>query len=165
MSAQQGIGKFVKPLLKRLGISVDGSSASALRLLGQLSWPTGLGPFAHIQGPSDQSLIVNSNSNVILQSSGSHRLAVSGSGITAYTSLVPATDGNRDLGASSTRWGSVYAAGFVQVGAYTVATLPAATTAGRIIYVSDGAAGSPCLAFSDGTNWLRVDTLAAVSSS
>jgi len=30
--------------------------------------------------------------------------------------------------------------------------------------VSDGAAGSPILAFSDGTNWLRSDTGAAVAA-
>ncbi|MHC4213985.1 MAG: hypothetical protein ACYSWP_11485 [Planctomycetota bacterium] len=47
---------------------------------------------------------------------------------------------------------------------FTVATLPSAQTAG-IIYVSNGAAGSPVLAFSDGTNWKRSDTLANVSAS
>lgn len=47
---------------------------------------------------------------------------------------------------------------------FTVASLPTVRASG-IIYVSDGAAGSPVLAFSDGTNWLRSDTLAAVASS
>ena len=47
---------------------------------------------------------------------------------------------------------------------FTVATLPS-TQVGGIIYVSDGAAGSPVLAFSDGSNWLRSDTRAAVSAS
>lgn len=46
---------------------------------------------------------------------------------------------------------------------FTVATLPTPATGG-VIYVSDGAAGSPILAFSDGTDWLRSDTGAAVSS-
>src|SRR6056297_868357 len=50
------------------------------------------------------------------------------------------------------------------VGTYTVATLPDAV-AGGIIYVSDGAAGSAILAFSDGTDWLRSDTGAAVADS
>lgn len=38
---------------------------------------------------------------------------------------------------------------------YTVAGAPAASsvTAGTIIYVSNGAAGSPGVAVSDGTNW------------
>jgi hypothetical protein len=38
---------------------------------------------------------------------------------------------------------------------YTVATLPAATTAGRVIYVSDETGGG-VIAFSDGANWRRV---------
>lgn len=46
----------------------------------------------------------------------------------------------------------------------TVATVPSAV-AGGVIYVSNGAAGSPVLAFSDGTNWLRCDTLAAIAAS
>jgi len=43
---------------------------------------------------------------------------------------------------------------------FTVATAPPATAypAGTIIFVSDGVAGSPGLAFSDGTNWKRADT-------
>lgn len=48
------------------------------------------------------------------------------------------------------------------VGTYTVATVPD-VVAGGIIYVSDGAAGSAILAFSDGADWLRSDTGAAVS--
>jgi len=50
------------------------------------------------------------------------------------------------------------------VGTYTVATVPDVVEGG-IIYVSDGAAGSPILAFSDGTDWLRSDTGAAVAAS
>jgi hypothetical protein len=34
-----------------------------------------------------------------------------------------------------------------------------------MIYVSDGAAGLPIAAFSDGTNWLRCDTRAVISAS
>lgn len=49
---------------------------------------------------------------------------------------------------------------------YTVATAPDATLyTGFIIYVSNGAAGSPILAFSNGTNWLRSDTGAAIAAS
>jgi hypothetical protein len=33
-----------------------------------------------------------------------------------------------------------------------------------MIYVSNGAAGSPVMAFSNGSNWLRVDTLAAIAA-
>jgi hypothetical protein len=49
---------------------------------------------------------------------------------------------------------------------YTVAGVPpAASHAGRIIHVSNGNAGSPCLAYSNGTAWLRVLLGAAVASS
>lgn len=50
--------------------------------------------------------------------------------------------------------------GAVRVPTYTVAGAPSAATAGAgtLIYVSNGAAGSPILAFSDGTNWKRSDT-------
>ena len=55
--------------------------------------------------------------------------------------------------------------GAVQVPTYTVANAPsAASLAGTIIYTSNGAAGSPVLAFSNGTNWLRVDTLATITA-
>jgi len=50
---------------------------------------------------------------------------------------------------------------------YATAGVPSASTegAGAAIHVTDGAAGSPCLAFSDGTDWLRCDTLTAISAS
>lgn len=55
--------------------------------------------------------------------------------------------------------------GAIKVPTYTVAGAPsAASIAGTVIYVSNGAAGSPVLAFSNGTNWLRVDTLATISA-
>lgn len=56
--------------------------------------------------------------------------------------------------------------GAIKVPTYTVAGAPSASTAGAgtIIYVSNGAAGSPVLAFSNGTNWLRVDTLATIAA-
>ena len=48
---------------------------------------------------------------------------------------------------------------------FTVATVPsAAGNTGVAIYVSNGAAGSPVLAFSNGTDWLRCDTLAAIAA-
>ena len=48
---------------------------------------------------------------------------------------------------------------------YTVAKLPpAGAFAGHIIYVSNGATGSPCLAYSNGTSWLRVLIGAAVAA-
>ncbi len=47
---------------------------------------------------------------------------------------------------------------------HTVASAPAAATlTGQVIYVSNGAAGSPVIAFSNGTDWLRSDTRAAIA--
>lgn len=56
--------------------------------------------------------------------------------------------------------------GAVKVPTYTVAGAPSASTAGAgtLIYVSNGAAGSPILAFSDGTNWKRSDTGATIAA-
>jgi hypothetical protein len=48
---------------------------------------------------------------------------------------------------------------------FTVASAPDATTMeGRAIYVSNGAAGSPCAAVSNGTDWLQVIVGAAISA-
>lgn len=56
--------------------------------------------------------------------------------------------------------------GDIQLPTFTVATAPAATDlAGTLIYVSDGAAGSAILAFSDGTDWKRSDTGATIAAS
>lgn len=55
--------------------------------------------------------------------------------------------------------------GDIKVPTYTVLTAPSASAAGAgtLIYVSNGAAGQPILAFSDGTNWKRSDTGATIS--
>lgn len=55
--------------------------------------------------------------------------------------------------------------GAITLPTFTVATAPSAATsgAGTLIFVSNGAAGAPVVAFSDGTNFLRVDTLAAIA--
>ena len=68
----------------------------------------------------------------------------------------------QDLGEILVSGSNTYAEGF----SYTVASAPTASDwTGKTIYVSNGAAGSPILAFSDGTNWLRSDTAAAIASS
>ena len=55
--------------------------------------------------------------------------------------------------------------GVIKLTTFTVATAPAATGLnGTCIYVSNGAAGSPVVAFSNGTDWLRCDTLAVITS-
>lgn len=52
-----------------------------------------------------------------------------------------------------------------QLPTFTVAGLPAAAANdGRVVRVSNGAAGQPCLAVSNGANWLRVVLGAAVAT-
>ena len=55
--------------------------------------------------------------------------------------------------------------GPVNLGSFTVATAPTTASTGSVAYFSNGAAGSPVLAFFNGTDWLRCDTLAAISAS
>lgn len=57
--------------------------------------------------------------------------------------------------------------GAVTLDTFTTANAPSASDAGAgsVIFVSDGAGGGPILAFSDGTDWLRSDTGAAISDS
>jgi len=56
--------------------------------------------------------------------------------------------------------------GSVRLPTFTVAGLPAASTnARRVVYCSNGDAGSPCLAVSNGSNWLRIELGAAVATS
>jgi beta-xylosidase len=51
-----------------------------------------------------------------------------------------------------------------KLASYTVATLPSpAAHANRLIAVSNGNAGAPCLAYSNGTAWLRIIPGTAVS--
>lgn len=56
--------------------------------------------------------------------------------------------------------------GAVTLPTYAVAGLPAADESdGMVVHCSDGAGGSPCLAYSNGTNWLRIAFGAAVAAS
>ena len=57
--------------------------------------------------------------------------------------------------------------GDIKLPTFTVASAPSAATsgAGTLIFVSNGAAGSPILAFSDGTNFKRSDTGGTIASS
>ena len=56
----------------------------------------------------------------------------------------------------------------ISLPSYTVAQLTGGLAAnlneGRLVYCSNGAAGSPCLAYSNGANWLRITLGAAVSA-
>ena len=57
--------------------------------------------------------------------------------------------------------------GDIKVPTFTVATAPSAAPAGAgtVIFVANGAAGAPILAFSDGTNFKRSDTGGTIASS
>ncbi len=46
----------------------------------------------------------------------------------------------------------------------TVATLPTNGTTGRMVYVTDGDGGNPCLAVDNGTNWVRINLGSTVSA-
>ena len=56
--------------------------------------------------------------------------------------------------------------GTVTLPTYTVLTANALATkpAGKMIYVSDGLAGEPCIAVGDGTNWISPAGTAIASS-
>jgi hypothetical protein len=54
----------------------------------------------------------------------------------------------------------------VRADGFSVAGLPAAADhKGKLVFCSNGATGSACLAYSDGTSWLRLVLGAAVSAS
>lgn len=55
--------------------------------------------------------------------------------------------------------------GAITVPSYAVAELPdASDSTGMIVHCSDGATGNPCLAYSNGTNWLQVALGSAVAT-
>jgi len=60
------------------------------------------------------------------------------------------------------RSGNSLVFGIVETVSFTVSTLPSASTAGQMIYVSNESGGA-VIAFSDGTNWRRVTDRAIVS--
>ena len=75
----------------------------------------------------------------------------------------PVTSTNGFVGATT---GNVTGdvAGTITLTSYTVSSAPATETAGKVIYVSNGANGSPVVAFGNGSAWLRCDTLGALSA-
>ncbi len=74
------------------------------------------------------------------------------------------SDTNVDLHLASKGTGEIILDDVAVLPIFTVAGAPTAT-AGAVAYFSNGAAGSPVLAFGNGTNWLRCDTLATISAS
>lgn len=77
------------------------------------------------------------------------KIEVTGSG--SSSKAIQVSSGNSDL-----------SGGVVYFKSYTVSTLPSASTAGGMIYVSNESGGA-VMAFSDGTNWRRVTDRAIVS--
>lgn len=77
----------------------------------------------------------------------------------------PVTSTNGFIGATT---GDVTGnvSGTITLTSYTVtsANALAAKTAGKVIYVSNGANGSAVVAFGNGSAWLRCDTLGALSA-
>lgn len=67
---------------------------------------------------------------------------------------------------ASTSDGPITLAGGAKVPSHTVANAPSAATAGAgaLIYVTNGNAGSACLAVSDGTNWKVVALGATIAA-
>jgi hypothetical protein len=60
----------------------------------------------------------------------------------------------------------VTAKGPLQLQSYTVATAPsAAGRTGSVIFVTNGNSGAPCIAVSNGTNWLRIALGTAIAAS
>lgn len=75
---------------------------------------------------------------------------------------ITAVGGRLDLNGSN----GVRSLAPLRSGHYNMGTLPsAAAYLGFIIFVSNGDAGAPCLAVSDGANWLRISLGAAVAAS
>lgn len=74
--------------------------------------------------------------------------------------------GQRDLGTSSAEWRDIHINRAVFLGSYNVAGIPspASNYTGSMLYCTNGDAGSPCLAVSNGTNWLRIALGTAVSA-
>lgn len=72
-------------------------------------------------------------------------------------------DGNVGINTTSPST-TLHVVGPVRVGSYTVAAVPSASAsgAGAMIYVSNES-GGPIIAFSDGTNWRRVNDRAVIS--
>lgn len=113
--------------------------------------------------------------------SDSHKIKI-GDGVTSWTSLGYVTNA-ADLAAV---WGSVTGTlsnqtdlnsalaakapvaspvftGTIGVPVYTLTTLPSATTANKVIVVSNANTGAGTVAFSNGTNWIDVRTGVAVA--
>jgi hypothetical protein len=118
-------------------------------------------------------------SYITLASTGGGLIWANAANTTVRSLVFNSTGATLTAGASASATGLLYAADYSanytsrslvdkayadlnQLTSYTVGTLPAATTAGRMIYVSNETGGATP-AFSDGTNWRRVADRAIVA--
>jgi len=69
-----------------------------------------------------------------------------------------AVTGAMTVTGATTQTGKLTLAVPLQLPTYTVSTKPAAT-AGQLAYFSNGAAGNPCVAFGNGTNWILLSDM------
>ena len=84
--------------------------------------------------------------------------------VASTNGFIGATTGNVTGNVTGDVTGNV--SGTITLTSYTVtsANALAAKTAGKVIYVSNGANGSAVVAFGNGSAWLRCDTLGALSA-
>ena len=81
-----------------------------------------------------------------------------GSGTTTLDVL--SVGGSATFDADVTIVGAADVGTTLSLGSYGFSALPVASaTTGAIVYCSNCASGAPCVVFSDGADWLRVDTL------
>jgi hypothetical protein len=92
--------------------------------------------------------------------------------VVSLNGIIGGPNKNAGIGANDTEQGGnvAYSATnattlTITSGQYSGTTLLATASEGALVYVSNGASGNAVYAFSDGTDWLRVDTRAAVASS
>jgi len=120
------------------------------------------GKIRNIEFPEDSVAHLNAtNSDLILSSSSTSKVVISGT-IVEFTDDAVSTYANivnrsSHLILSSSVGSNVIISGTVGTIPWTVATVSTGSYAnGQIAYVSDGAAGSACLAVWNGTDWKRI---------
>lgn len=144
---------------------VTGASASAMRAdsssriyLQDGGGSTGIPAWANVY-TCDAAGLVTSSADLSIGPGGQIAIdsAIVGGTLTPNISKAGAIFDNRTAGATFL--------GIFGPSSFTVATLPLASVNDRrLVHVSNGNAGQPCLALSNGTSWLRIAPGTAVST-